>query len=162
MQGVELSTTAYIHRGVAYDVAGYTTIAGDGTYVFLGKTGAFPVHLHDFSVKTDVGNVLIELIENPAVSDAGTPATSYNRNRSSARQSRTKVYAGATISGGTTISTRKIHDIGGGAHEEGGADGFAGEWVLKPLTTYAIKITNLNAISDVNISASFFYYEIEL
>ena len=161
MQGFELSTTAYIHEGLAFDAGGNGTIAASGTYTFVGSTGSKQVHFHGFSVKVSKGPVTIELIESPTVTVAGTLFVTPNRNRNSANVPMMKSYRGSTVTGGSVIATRKIFDVGGGAHIEGGDTGPMGEWVLKNNTSYGFRITNGDTNASCDFEASFFYYELE-
>lgn len=161
MQSVQLSTTAYIHAGQAFEFSGAGTLAGGGNVVFLGRTGALPVHFHAFEVKVSKGPVLIELIEAPTVSNVGTPQLPFNRSRQSPEKSDMLISTAAIISGGTILATRKVHDIGGGAHTEGGEAGINGEWVLKANSVYAFRITNLDGAAACDFSSIFFYYELE-
>lgn len=162
MLGVELSTTSYIHEGLAFSVDGVGTIPANTATTFLGRIGDLPIHFHGFEVSSSLGPITIELIEAPAVSNAGTPIISYNKNRLSDNKSTMKAYSGATITGGTVIGTRKIHAIGGGSLTQGGEASFDTEWVLAPNKDYAFRITNGDTNTAASFAVKFFYYELEL
>ena len=153
------STTAHIHEGYAYDSSGSGTIPVAGYYAFLANVGSIPLHFHGLTVDVDAGPVTIDLIEAPTVSAAGSAYTPRNRNRAFTDTSGATVTMGATITGGTVLFTHTIHAIGGGAHTQGGEAGGQGEWVLKPNTYYALKITGADGTA---FNAKFFYYELDL
>lgn len=153
--------TDHIHNGLAYEISGSGSIvvATNPTYVFTGVTGTIPVHFHAFNVDSSNGPITIELIENPTITVAGTPVTPYNKNRNSTKTSTMAVAAGATITGGTVIATRKVLTSGVGVNVNAGSGGIVGEWDLKTSTTYALRIT---AGVDLDWAANMFWYEIEL
>lgn len=156
------STTVYIHEGFGFDAAGHGTILANQNIVLLGKVGVMPVHLNGFEIITSKGPFLIELIESPTISSNGTQFQTPNRNRESTRTAVMQTFIGSTITGGTVLSTRKIHSVGGGSHTESGEGGFNGEWVLKPNTNYAFRLTNLDTTASCDYSASFFFYEVDV
>lgn len=153
--------TDHVHNGLAYEVSGSGSIvvATDPTYVFTGTTGDIPVHFHAFNLDISSGPATIELIEAPTITVAGTPITSYNKNRNSAKTSTMVVTGGATITGGTVITTRKSLVSGQGSHVTSGNTAITGEWDLKTNTVYALRIT---AATDLDWAANMFWYEIDL
>ena len=153
------STTSHIHEGLGYSIGGSGTIPAAGYYAFLALIGGTPLHFHGLKVKVDAGPVEIDLIESPTVVNAGTSTTPRNKNRLFTDSSGATVTYGAEITGGTVIDPDDVLDIGGGAHTEGGEGGSTGEWVLKPNTYYAMKITGAQGTA---FSAKFFYYELDL
>lgn len=156
------SETYLIHAGVCFDVSSVgNVVANSGTLVFTGEPGALPVHFHDLSITSTSGPVLLELIEEPTISAAGSAVTPYNRNRVSTNTALMSVKGGATITGGTVISARKINESGSGAHDQGGTGVFGGEWVLPTDSTYAVRVTNISG-GEVTIDANFYFYELAL
>lgn len=155
------TTTVYIHQGYAFEAGGIGNIPIGASITLIGVTGNIPVHFHELVVTTDKGVAVIELIENPTITVTGTPFPTFNRNRDSDNVSRMQCYIDATVTGGTIFPTHLIHNIGGGAHIQGGSSGYGGEWVLKPNTPYAFRITNQSG-SIMAYDANFHYYEVAL
>lgn len=151
--------TDHIHEGIGYEFSRSGTLGSESSYIFTGTIGDLPAHLHGFSISVSAGPVTIELIEEPTVTVAGTLVPGYNMNRVSENLASTELRVGATINGGTVLSTRTIHDIGGGAHIEGGGAGFGTGWVLKPNTVYAIRITTGTIVGGISWNASFYWFE---
>jgi hypothetical protein len=151
--------TDHIHNGLGYEVSGTGSLLSGGSYTFVGEVGAIPVHFHNFNVDTSNGPVTVELIENPTITVAGTPVTTFNRNRNSVNIASLAVSGGATVTGGTVLATRKLFSTGTGANVKAGDAGLSGEWDLKVNTAYAIRIT---AGADFDWAANFFWYEIDL
>ena len=151
--------TDHIHAGLGYEVSGTGVFAAAGTYAFTGTTGSTPIHFHGFNLTSSAGPVTMRLIEAPTVSVAGTAVSAIQKNRSSTNVTSMVVKQGATVSGGTVLGIRMIHAVGGGAHTEGGANAFSGEWILKPNTVYAITI---EAGTALTWSAVFHWYELAI
>lgn len=158
---VTLDTTDHIHAGLSYEVSNIGNVPSGGTLILVGETGAIPVHFHGIEITTNAGPLTIELIENPTISVAGAPITSFNRNRLSANVSSMAVSGGATITGGTVISISKIHGVGGGAHTQGDVGGISDEWDLKTDAIYAIRLTAGAVTGGIDYSAVFHWYELE-
>ena len=148
------------HEGKGFSIADVLTITDAGMFVFLGIPDAEIVHFHDMLIDASAGPVLLELIENPTVSNTGTPATAFNRNRNSLNKHRMKIYAGATISDGTILFKKRLHGTSAGNNANAGEGLIRGEWDLGIGKTYAIRLTNqTNPGATVQISVDMHFYE---
>lgn len=153
--------TELIHEGKAFYVyANVTGLAVGASISVLGKTGALPVHFHRIDTEASDSPLLMEFIEQPTVTNEGTPVTVYNRNRRSENPSGMKVFSSPTYSGGTTLESKKVYKSGTGAATPGAGE-IEGEWVLKASQYYAFRITN-NSNAIINLDADFHFYEEEL
>lgn len=95
-----------------------------------------------FGVSTS-GPGLLELLEGPTVTVAGTAVTPVNRNRGSATTAASTVTHTPTITAdGTALATDAIGSGGAPLAQAGGStDGDRAEWLLNAATTYAFRYT---------------------
>lgn len=91
------------------------------------------------------GNAIGFLYEN-AVVTGGTSITALNKNRNSTTASQSAALLGPTI---TTLGTPILSQIliGGEGKKAGGSDMGSSDLILKPLTTYLFRLTNVNGVS---------------
>jgi hypothetical protein len=86
-----------------------------------------------------------------ATTNGGTAMTLHNRNRSINRNSQGAAVLNPTISSvGTEFYAEFISSASGPGHSSGSGGGnFSFEFVLKPLTTYLFRLTNVNSASQM-------------
>lgn len=152
-----------IHQGKAFSIQNKFTLAAAaiGYLELIIPAGAY-VHFKPVSMQSDGPKILIQLIEAPTITTGNSPLVPVNRRRVgtpavsivTVKNNPTAVSAGTVldqdyIGGGTGA---------GGSTVSGGVAQNDNEWVLKPATTYVVKVTNSGSGSaDVNIKT--FWYE---
>jgi len=154
----------YIHKGYGFAVIGNTgsLTAGSGTYSLALTTpvdtaGAY-IHFRPANLTATANTMLITVAEG-ATFTGGSATTPLNLNRNSSTRSLATVTAGVTPSGGITVFQRVV---GGGSNplnNTGGAAGSEHERVLKPGTTYSIKIDNIGATTASTGYFEIYWYE---
>ena len=149
-----------VEQGRAFEISGELTITAGGTIKLLGRSGEGRTHLANFFVRSEQGPLSIKILEGVTVTDAGTPVSAINRNRNSTTTPNTTPYALPTTSGGDIIYQSAVHEVGGGAHIQGGESEMPGMIILKDNTDYTFEITNNNA-ADTQISYSILWWEEE-
>jgi hypothetical protein len=91
------------------------------------------------------GNAMGFLYEN-AVVTGGTSITAINKNRNSTTASQSAALSNPTVTSlGTPILSQIL--IGGEGKKAGGGDVGSSDLILKPLTTYLFRLTNVNGVS---------------
>ena len=148
-----------VHDGLAFGFSTHSTLAAGTTLTMLGVTGALQVHFDGFLCDISQGPFLLELYESPTVTTLGTQQSSRRRNRISTTVSQMLIYAGGTVSAnGTLITDDLLLGIGQGSNVVSGSAGLDDGFVLKPNTTYMIKMTN-QAASTTSYNAKFAWHE---
>lgn len=125
--------------GVVYDFA---APLGAGASIDIGiawPSGVAPVI--SFSGLCQ-GDALGFLYENASLS-GGTPATPVNLNRTSTTASQAAVTIAPTVNTVGNLILKQIL-IGGSGKKAGGGDVGSSNLILKPLTTYLVRLTNAN------------------
>jgi hypothetical protein len=89
------------------------------------------------------GDALGFLYENADLS-GGTPYTPINLNRASTNASQAAVTVAPTVNGLGTLVLKQIL-IGGAGKKAGGGEVGASSLILKPLTSYLVRLTNANS-----------------
>lgn len=157
------SDHANIHNGIAFTTANKFTLAAaaSGYLEIIVPAGAY-IHFKPVSMQSDGPKITVQLIEAPTLTTGSTAVIPVNRRRIG-----TPAISVVTVKNNpTAVSAGTVLDqdyIGGGSSAGGSttSGGMAindNEWVLKPATTYAIKVTNGGSGSaDVNIKT--FWYE---
>lgn len=154
------SDHAYIHQGKAK-----TAIIDTGSIsaaYYIGFTtpsvasGKF-VHWRPIGASSSANYVAVQLYEGDSFS-AGTAVTPINRNRNIATASTMQVFAkGVTATpAGTIIQSAGIGVDGNAATRSGGGARADEELVLKPNTSYVMKLTPAGATT---VKADLFWYE---
>lgn len=157
---ITAETIALTHAGRGYSISAVTDIASAGNLTFTGTPGNIPVHFHDMNFDADAGPVLIEFIESPTISVAGTIVPAYNRRRDSVNTHKMVIRTGATVTGGTVLASKRMYGDSTGSKAAGEESIIRGEWDLNPSRVYAIRITNeTDPGATINISAEFSFYE---
>ena len=148
-----------VHDGLAFGLSSHSTLTAGSSLIMLGVTGTRQVHFDGFLCDVSQGQFLVELYESPTVTTLGTLQDSRRRNRINTNTSQMLVYAGGTVSAnGTLISDDYIINIGQGNNIVGGTAGLDDGFVLKPSTTYMIKLTN-QAGTTTTYNAKFAWHE---
>ena len=149
-----------VEQGRAFEISGELTVTLGSTFKLLGKSGEGRTHLANFFIRSEQGPLSIKILEAPTITDNGTLLTPINRNRNSTKTSNTTPYSQPTSSGGVAIYESAVHEVGGGAHVQGGESEMPGMIILKDNTDYTFEITNSGA-SDTQISFSILWCEEE-
>lgn len=153
-------TDVCVHDGKVFEITGSMTITGTTTFKLLGAVKDARVKLLNYFIRSNQGLVEIRLVEEPTVTDNGTPTTAINRNRNFSNVSDTLVYTSPTSSGGSVIYSSRLHDVGGGAHIQGGDAEMPSIFVLKDNTNYVFEIYNGN-VADTEVSFEILWCEEE-
>lgn len=94
------------------------------------------------------GGDAIGILYEGATVTGGTPLTAINKNRNSTTTSNSAALLNPTVSSyGTTILSQIL--IGGSGKKAGGGQTGSADLILKPLTTYLFRITNVNGAAHV-------------
>lgn len=155
----------YIHEGRAYTYLGNTgsLAAGSGTYSIAITTpvDTSGIRLHFRPVKfSATANLMLMTVAEGSTVTGGTAATPINRNRNSANTSKATLLYGVTVSApGSTVAQAAIGGGSNPANAIGGGNGASEELVLKPNTTYSIKIDNIGSTTASTGYFEVFWYE---
>jgi len=146
-----------IHDGYGFQYSSQLNNLATGSITYLlMNTTTNGIHWRDYSITCDSAPLLIELYENPTITNYGTLQNISNRNRFSSVISTVLIYANSTI---VTDGTLLIVDgILGTKQDTGSTGSIALEWILKTDSIYTIKITNNNS-NNVNCITRAFWYE---
>lgn len=155
----------YIHEGKAFTYIGNTgsLAAGSGTYsvsiLTPVDTSGLRLHFRPIKLSATANTMLMTVAEGSTVT-GGSVAVPFNRNRNSSNKSNCIFTAGVTVSvAGSTIGQEAV---GGGSNpstNSGGCGGANHELVLKPNTTYSIKIDNIGSVTASTGYFELFWYE---
>ena len=147
-----------VHTGEGFQASGrILNLAAGATELLIMNTTDDGIHWRSFSLTCDAAPILVQLHENPIITDYGDLLTSYNRNRFSLRNSSANLYVNGTL--GTAGTVLMTDEIIGDKQTAGSSGAIALEWILKSNTTYAIVIINNNG-NGVNCVWSGFWYEL--
>lgn len=153
----------YTHQGKLYETFDLQTIASSGTYSYELTTPASStayVHYRWGQIASSADKVKIELNEGATLT-GGASMTSYNHNRNSSNTAEVVVKKGVTVSdAGTQIDQIYMGGGTGNGANASGTESAGGthEWVLKPETTYLIRVTNGSSSSN-NVEVNLTWYE---
>lgn len=155
---------AHAHAGYMFHASGkVATIANLATQLFHMRVPAdtYP-HWNRVRLTFGDGNIDIATYENSIVDVLGTPIVPKNTNRNSSNTAGMTLYAGTTF----TDLGDNLHELWApptatqGAHVVGISDVSNGEeWIMAPLTDYAMSITN-NSGGAIAYSWEMLFYEI--
>ncbi len=136
-----------LHEGRAYytyRVESSLAVSGNLDIAVAWPSGIYPHAVFNYQCG---GDSRFYVYENPTTS-GGTALTIHRRNRSLETTSTgAAVYAPTVSALGTEIFAEIITSGQGGTGAGGG--GFTYEYVLKPLTTYLFRLTNINAQAHI-------------
>lgn len=153
---------AYIHKGLAFRAIGSATVnTGAETTLLLTTPAASVAYVHyrPASIASSASYVESTLYEGATVS-GGTDGAEINCNRNSSITAGTVYKYGATYTSGGTI--KGLQTVGSGGNPTARTGGSAGqdlELVLKPSTTYALRIVNPAGGANSVVSWTLFWYE---
>jgi len=155
-----------IHEGKFFESYNKFTLAAAGTRFVTMKTPANKnLHYKPTGLVTSADKVTVEFFEGATVTAAtGTAATPANHNRNSAITSGVTLLDAPTVTANGTKFTQVYipGSTGVGGSRYGDSAGVSNsEWVLKPNTQYAIKVTNGSSASN-DIQVNFQWYEEDL
>lgn len=155
----------YIHEGKAFSYIGNTgsLTAGSGTYSLSiltpVDTSGIRLHFRPLKLGATANTMLMTVAEGSTVT-GGSVVVPFNRNRNSSNISKSVLTAGVTVSAEGSIRSQDA--VGGGTNpstNQGGAAGANQELVLKPNTTYSIKIDNIGSVTASTGYFELFWYE---
>lgn len=149
----------FTHAGATFSCSDTTTVLSLSSKYYHIKTGVNAVHLIHYDFVSTLANADIVLLEDPTLTDDGTPMPVYNKNRISDKTPTVQSFVDPVISG-SLEGIELEHDKMVGGKQSGGATFDEGgyEWVLPPNASYLLKYTN-NANQDDITSHKFVFLE---
>jgi hypothetical protein len=128
----------------AYKIYPYTAPLADGASINIAMASPAGVYPHITVDGLCLGNAELYIYEG-SVASGGAPFTPINRNRNYAisNPSQVAMIVNPTVTSVGTEIDAQIIAAGSGKKSTGGAAGSL-EYVLKPLTTYLFRLTNVN------------------
>ena len=154
---------AYIHEGIFFESYNKFTLAAGATrFVTLKAPAGVYLHYRPTNLVTSADKVTIEFYEGATVTaNTGTAVTPSNHNRNSALTSVVTLLDAPTVTA-NGIKFAQVYIPGatgiGGMRTGASAGESESEWVFKPDTQYAIKVTNGSSGSN-DIQINFQWYE---
>jgi len=148
-------------KGKFYNISGTINALPDAgaTAYFLAKAPVgVCMDLHQLTIGTTSGPVIVNLYETPQLSSLGSPITPVNQNRLLDIPAVTQIWGAPTVLNvGTRLITQKIL---GEKHLGGEGESFH-DWLLKPDTYYLFSIQNVSGAS-IDIVYSFDWIEVSI
>jgi hypothetical protein len=139
-----------IHAGQFFTCSGLTSISPSGTYTIHVVTPATPATVHLQYTLYSNNLVQLDLYEGATITGDGTPVLVYNRNRPIETVNLLDVYTGPTATDdGTVIETQYLSS----------GEVVACEFVLKPSTSYLLRMTEPTTSNTVFASFKLEWYE---
>ena len=140
----------------AYALTAESTVTSGSTFSIAFETDASAYGLYIVDLFSDAGLAGFEFLENAGIGTDGTTMTAYNRNRAGDNLSAFYVYQDATITTGTQIEN--VYFGGGaiGAWERGRTGATSAFWLLKPSTSYVLRVTSKNGTAHMSMSVSLY------
>ena len=154
---------SYIHEGIFFESYNKFTLAAGATRLVTIKPAAGTyLHYRPTNLVTSADKVTIEFYEGATVTaNTGTAVTPSNHNRNSALTSVVTLLDAPTVTA-NGIKFAQVYIPGatgtGGTRTGASAGESESEWVFKPDTQYAIKVTNGSSGSN-DIQINFQWYE---
>jgi hypothetical protein len=144
-----------LHAGTRQLATDYQAALGAVRY-YTVTTGANLVHFVGKIFPN--AEVLVQLIEAPTVTVAGSAMAFHNKNRGSSKTTTVAAATGATVTNatGTVLENTLLGSTGAGNRIAPGSNRGDEEWDLAPNTVYAVKLTPSGA---TDVSVSFDIYE---
>lgn len=154
-----------VHDGMVFDCDHYSASIANGASLDVHlkvPAGCYP-HLRALGFAVSDGPCMFYFYEAPTLSADGTELTPRNHNRNSTNTPQMQVFHTPTVTGvGTLLHQRFVPDMGGvGANlvgVVGSTAGSAQEFVLKPSTSYIIRMTN-NSGAAIAAAGECLWYE---
>ncbi len=152
----------HIHLGEGFRACFVTEVnAASQKYLQL-KTGDSVVHLLLRRIATRQPDFTLSLFEGGTLTDGTTLLSNqHNANRLSAKEAQMKIYDNPTnvdVEGALRLECVYLPGDGQGALAGGDDFGGAIEWVLKPNTTYLVRLKN-DAAATNKINIEWYWYE---
>ena len=151
------SFDGHIHSGKAFCVSHQlNALASSASSAFLFRVQDQDCHLESFAISATQSPALLELREGVVASSVGTALVPYNRYRDSSNAASSVLCShSATLSNeGTVIHRSRVI---GEKHAGSSGDSQDAEWILKPNTNYAFKVTNENGgAANIIFRANFY------
>ena len=154
----------YIHEGILFETYFQVnlTAATGVSYISLTTPADKYIHYRPSYIVSSVDKLTVEFFEGSTVTaGTGSDLTNVNHNRNSAVTSKVTAKSGVTVTAdGTKLTSTYIPgSTGTGGTRVGSAFGpAANEWVLKPSTTYTIKLSNTSSAANL-VQINLFWYE---
>lgn len=152
-----------VHDGMVFDCDHEGSVANGASLDLHLKVpaGCYP-HLRHLSFAVDDGPCRFYLYEAPTITVDGTELTPANHNRNSTNTAQVQIFHTPTVTAvGTKLHARYVPDMGGvGANLTGivGNAQSAQEFVLKPSTSYLLRLTN-NTGATITVAGECLWYE---
>jgi len=142
-------------QGRVYSVSLAASIGGGLTVWSQIKTNAKKVTVVHYDLVALSENMRFSAYESPTITNGTTAVTPVCVNRNVSEAAVTQFYTDPTgVSGGTLLL---VHGMPTGANKVGGTAGDTETWVLKPNTSYGIKLENLgNSTSEFVFNMGFY------
>jgi hypothetical protein len=145
----------HIHDGLLFNIDVYDEALAAGAFLdtlIITATAAKETNLIVRSVLGGDGHM--HIYEDVTVSDNGTAATGFNRNRTSATTMVATAFDGPTVTDLGTEIHFEIIPGGAGGNASGAVSAVFQEWVLKPSAKYIIRLHNTTGqVQFANIEA---------
>lgn len=139
-----------LHEGrayYAYKLNPYSAMLGAGASINIAVAWANGTTPHLIYTANCGGDAELYMYEN-AVVTGGTSFTGVRRNRTIDTASSSAILINPTVTSvGTQLDAQFL--AGGVGKKAGGADAYASELVLSPLTTYLFRLTNVNGTAHM-------------
>lgn len=142
-------------QGRVYNVSLNASITAGATSWAQVKTNAKKVTVVHYDLVALSENMRFSVYETPTITNGTTAVTPICVNRNVTEAATTQFFTDPTgVSGGTLIL---IHGMPTGANKIGGSAEHAETWVLKPSTSYALKLENLgNSTTEFVFNMGFY------
>ena len=154
-----------VHEGKSFFVSVYDVDLDTSDTLALSLLTPALTKIHVLVLIDNTSTSLFEIIEGATNVD-GSNIPVYNRDRNSATTSEIMsskltptpnvVTTGSTFTGGTTIHSQVIRELGGGKEKIGGATRGSAEIILKVNTIYAFRLTGLADNGSANVGISWY------
>lgn len=133
-------------------------VASGGTLIMTIQTDPdiAEIHVPIIRAYSSEDPATYELLEG-VTPTGGAPVTPINRNRNSTTACGCTILSDPAIAGGAVINTKDFGGGGGRNAEIAGAAGEIAEWILNPVNTYAIRLTNGHAINAAIMNIEVIY-----
>jgi hypothetical protein len=147
-----------IHEGNHYFVKGYVEFGATDSIDFVMTTPATgQIHLL-FQIE-GTGETLVQVYENTAHSDDGTPVTVYNNNRQSSNTTSATVQSDPTVTGVGTLLASALFGVASNPSKTFGGDTRRDdELILKQSEDYLFRITSNSNNNNIDYRAT--WYEV--
>lgn len=142
-------------QGRVFALSFNSSISASSTSWAQIKTGAKKVAIVHYDLVAISENMKFSVYETPTITDGLNAVTPVNVNRNYADTAVTLFYSNPTgVSGGTLLL---VQTMASGANKVGGTSADSETWVLKPNTSYGLKLENLgNSTTEFVFNMGFY------